>query len=259
MCGRYTNDAELSDIRLTFEVEQVELFRDWKPTFNVTPSYGPGFEQLVVVRTKDGVRTLRLGRFWLIPPKWVKPLKDLPTAFNARAEDIEKKGLWREPFRTGRCLIPATGWREFKGPRGEKQPYHFHTGKRLFAFAGVSSRWTSPEGEVADTFAIITTVANQAVAGVHDRMPLVLPRESYTKWLDPDEDGSRLLREACDASLSLPLDVYPSDPIANSSQYEGPRAIEPVSIPVEKAEPVQGTLFGEEPASKKPPGRRRSG
>ncbi|HEX5098708.1 MAG TPA: SOS response-associated peptidase [Polyangiaceae bacterium] len=251
MCGRYTDDAELSEIRLSFDVEAVELFRDWKPTYNITPSYGPGFEQLMVVRTREGKRALRLGRFWMIPPGWNKPLKELPTTFNARAEDVATKRWWKEAFTSHRCLIPATGWREFRAEAGKKQPYHFHLDRKLFAFAGVSSRTTTDDGEVVDSFAIITTAPSPQAAPIHDRMPLVLAPELYGSWLGGEDDPRRVLEQACSLALGLPLEVYPSDPIANSSRYEGPRALDAVTrdpsatgpLGAESA-PLQGELFG---------------
>jgi putative SOS response-associated peptidase YedK len=255
MCGRYSDAAELTDIRLTFEVKQVELFREWKPTYNITPAYGAGFEQLMVVATREGERALRLGRFWMIPPSWGKPLNELPTSFNARAEELAKKPLWRAAFRSARCLVPATGWREFTGKSGHKQPHHFHLGHSLFAFAALSSRWTSPEGEVVDSFAIITTAAAPAVEAIHDRMPLVLPKESYAGWLDAKAEPEPILAHAIELSRALPLEVYASDPIANSGRYEGPRAIERLAAPAPTPKPlaVQGSLFGDEPS----PARRR--
>ncbi len=251
MCGRYTNEAALSDVRLTFEVEQVELFRDWKPTYNITPSYGPGFEQLIVVRTRDGVRTLRLGRFWMIPPHFNKPLAELPTSFNARAEELAKKPMWRGAFRSSRCLVPATGWREFTGPAGAKQPYHFHFGHSLFAFAGLFSQWQSPDGELVNSFAIVTTEPNAVAAPIHDRMPLVMPKHRYADWLDPGVDPASVLAEAELKSRTLVVEVYPSDPIANGGRYEGPLAIARLAKPEPRPTPVQTSLFGDETAPKK--------
>ena len=243
MCGRYSDGAELSDIRLAFDVEELELFRHWKPTYNITPSYGAGFEQPIVIGTKEGKRALRLGRFWLIPPKWPKPLKELPTAFNARAEELAKKPFWREAFATRRCLVPATGWREFRGERGKKQPFHFHLAHRLFGFAGLFSTWLSPEGEAVDSFAIVTTEPSTLAATIHDRMPLVLAPEYHAAWLGAG-DASATLEAARAASLSLPLEVYPSDPIGNSGRFEGPEVLRPFANP-EPPKPVQGELFAE--------------
>src|SRR5690606_33839192 len=124
MCGRYTNEMEFSQLRLAFDATDLS-FRPWVPTYNIAPSSGPGHEQPFIVRGAGG-RELRLGRFWLIPSWWKQPLRELPTAFNARAEELAQKPLWREPFRSRRCLVPATGWREFALEKGKKQPYHFH-------------------------------------------------------------------------------------------------------------------------------------
>jgi putative SOS response-associated peptidase YedK len=248
MCGRYSQDSDLNDVRLILKVEQLELFRDWTPTYNIGPSYAPGAEQLIVVRTRAGKRALRLARWWLIPAFWQKPLKALPTAFNARAEEIDKKSLWQAAFRSSRCLVPATGWREFTGGRGHKQPYHFQLERHLFAFAGLWSTWTSPQGEVIDSFAIITTEPSSAAARIHDRMPLVLSDSEHARWLDPSIDPSSVLRLAQEQSLSRPLDIYPSDPIANSGQYEGPQAI--ARVPNAPAVPVQGELFAATGAKK---------
>lgn len=256
MCGRYTDNAELSDIRLAFDVDQLELFRDWQPAFNITPSYGPGVEQPFVIRTADGVRRLRLGRFWLIPPSWKQPLKELPTSFNARAEELAKKPFWREAFQTRRCLVPATGWREFRGQAGKKQPYHFHFAQRLFAFAGLYSSWVSPDGEAVDSFAIVTTEPSEAASAIHDRMPLALMGAEQRAWLETD-DPARTLGHARVLSLSLPLEIYPSDPIGNNGRYEGPRVIERITLEA-KAEPVQGELFaGTTPAARAPKRARR--
>ena len=107
MCGRYTTEAEFSEIRIAFDVEQLDLFREWTPKFNIAPSSGPGYEQPFIANV-DGVRTAKLGRWWLIPYWWSKPLKELPTAFNARAEELAAKPMWRDAFKTSRCLVPAT-------------------------------------------------------------------------------------------------------------------------------------------------------
>jgi putative SOS response-associated peptidase YedK len=242
MCGRYTNDAELSDIRRAFDVEQLELYREWKPTYNVTPSYGPGVEQLIVVQTKEGERSLRLGRFWLIPANRKKPLKELPTAFNARSEELLRRPLWKKPFESHRCLVPATGWREFRGEAGKKHAHHFHLARTLFAFAGLCSTWISPDGEAVDTFAIVTTEPTPLAASVHDRMPLVVTPEHYADWLGAS-DPERVLAEVKNDAFRLPFEVYESDPVGNNGRYEGPRVIERAPS-VARAEPAQGELFG---------------
>jgi putative SOS response-associated peptidase YedK len=249
MCGRFSQNAELSEIKLELKVEQLELFREFRPVYNIAPSYGAGSEQAFVIKTREGKRALRLGRWWMIPHFWNKPLKALPAAFNARAEDLASKPFWRDAFRQSRCLIPATGWREFRPEHGKKQPYQFRLEEqRLFAFAGLWSRFSAPEGSVVDSFAIITTAPSAAAAAYHDRMPLVLPPDLHAAWLEASSDGEALLSEACARSLGLALDVYPTNPVGNNVRFEGPEVIErfaPRSPVKAQREAVQQSLFAE--------------
>jgi len=171
MCGRFTVTDELYEIRIAVSAQLEDLFRPWQPTFNIAPSAGPGHEQLVVVSSENGQRMLKLARWWFIPPRWNQPLNSLPTTFNARAERIHTKSMWRSAFQSNRCLVPANGWREFKHHEGQKAPYYFHFNHSLFAFAGLCSQWQLPTGDNVDSFAIITTDANSSTSSLHDRMP----------------------------------------------------------------------------------------
>jgi putative SOS response-associated peptidase YedK len=226
MCGRFSQEAELSEIKIQLKVEQLEIFREFRPLYNISPSHGPGYEQAFVLQTREGKRALRLGRWWMIPHFWSKPLKALPAAFNVRAEEATQKAFWRDAFQRHRCLVPATAWREFKPVGKKKQPYLFRLPSGLFAFAGVWSRWTSPDGEVVDSFAVMTTAPNAAAAPYHNRMPLVIPTELHERWLDRAGDGSDVLAEARAAAEHLPLEIHPSNPVGNSSRFEGPEAVE---------------------------------
>jgi putative SOS response-associated peptidase YedK len=228
MCGRYANSAEFSEIRTEFRIERVNFFRPYRASYNISPSYGPGFEQIIVVRAEDGAREALLARWWLIPAFWQKPLKNLPTSFNARAEDVNDRAFFRRALKSQRCLVPATGWREFVGKPGKKQPYHFHLQRQLFAFAGLWSQWVDEQGHKVLSFAIITTEANRVAKVVHPRMPLVLARQHHDAWLDAKTDARALLAQACAESSQLGLDVYASNPIANKPGFEGPEAEEPV-------------------------------
>jgi putative SOS response-associated peptidase YedK len=137
-------------------------------------------------------------------------------------------------------LVPATGWREFRSEGKKKQPYQFRLERHVFAFAGLWSRWTSPDGEIVESFAIVTTEPNPTAAPYHDRMPLVLPPELYQGWLDPRSDPRRVLHEALASSAALPLDVYPTNPVGNNVRFEGPEVVERF-----QPEPEQQNLFTE--------------
>ncbi len=230
MCGRFSVYGEISDIRLNVGAQVEQLFRPWAPKYNVSPSAAPGHEQLIAVTDHGGQRVLKLARWWFIPKDWSKPLNRLPTTFNARAEEVPSKSLWKGALKHSRCLVPATGWREFSGPRGSKQPFHFQLGSdRIFAFAGLKSTWVSPDGELVDTFSIITTEATDAVRPVHDRMPLVVPPALYDDWLNDGDDPTRVLAELCERSKQLTLDCYASNPVANDTKYEGPLTVSRVA------------------------------
>ena len=247
VCGRFTVYGEISELKMAVSAQFEQLFRPWYPRYNISPSAGPGHEQLIAVTGEDGQRVLKLARWWFIPSSWNKPLNKLPTAFNARAEDIDQKRLWKGAIKGNRCLVPATGWREFVGSAGKKQPYHFHMAEdRIFAFAGLVSSWVSPEGESVDSFSIITTEANDIVKPIHDRMPLVVPADRYDDWLAETAEPLQALNELCNRSRQQPVEVYPSDRVANDGRYEGPLAIKKVELapPAPKEEPAQQSLFG---------------
>jgi putative SOS response-associated peptidase YedK len=225
MCGRYSlAPGEFSEIQLEF---QVQAALELEPRYNIAPTWSPGYEPPVVLSNTSGERELVLARWWLVPASWRRPLKLLPTAFNARAEELGSKRFWSKSFEARRCLVPATGWREFTGPSKQRQPHHFHYGERLFAFAGIWDEWLSPEGDPVRSFAIITVPANDAVVSVHDRMPLAVPPELYGAWLDPGKPGAQVLASVR-AEPAPELVHYETDPAGNDVRREGPAVIAPL-------------------------------
>jgi putative SOS response-associated peptidase YedK len=245
MCGRYSlATGEFSEIQLEFQVEvgpvagsaiagsaiaggAVLEAPPIEPRYNIAPTWTPGHEPPIVLQNTSGERELALARWWLIPASWKRPLKMLPTAFNARAEELAQKRFWAKSFDARRCLVPATGWREFTGPAGQRQPHHFHYAQRLFAFAGIWDEWMSPDGDAVRSFAIVTVPANDAVAKVHDRMPLFVSPRVYATWLDPSTPGPQAL-EGVRAAVAPELSSYEADPSGNDVRKEGPEVIAPV-------------------------------
>jgi putative SOS response-associated peptidase YedK len=139
------------------------------------------------------------------------------------------KPFFREAFLKRRCLMPASAWYEFRGARGRKQSYCFHRPEfALLSFAGVWESHVAPDsGEVIESFAILTTTPNAQAATVHDRMPVVLAREDYARWLDPRvRDPDKLF------DLLRPyageLVVYQTTGYGNDPRHEGPECIEPI-------------------------------
>jgi putative SOS response-associated peptidase YedK len=222
MCGRYSlAPTEFSQIQIEFKVDvQLEL----EPRYNIAPTWAAGHAPPIVLMNSSGRRELDVARWWMIPASWKLPLNRLPTAFNARAEELGDKRFWSRSFDARRCLVPTTGWREFTGPSGQRQPHHFHYDHGLFAFAGVWDEWVSPEGENVRSFAIVTVAANDIVTPIHDRMPLRVAPDLYAEWLDPSVMGERALASVRKASATR-LDHYETDRAGNDVRCEGPLVI----------------------------------
>jgi putative SOS response-associated peptidase YedK len=205
----------------------------WSKRYNIAPTHSNGYAPPILVRGTHGGAIVVFARWWLVPRWWQKPFKALPTSFNARSEELDKKPMWREPFAERRCLVPATGWREFPGQSGSKRAFHFERGEP-FAFAGIWDQWRSNDGEVVDSFAIVTADASPVVRPIHDRMPLVLPEELHRPWLYDDDARKDVLQEAF-ARREENLSTYEVSTYGKSVHNEGPACIERIA--------VQGELF----------------
>ncbi|MEO5656011.1 MAG: SOS response-associated peptidase [Nitrosospira sp.] len=146
----------------------------------------PTMEILAVRETEDG----RIGSMmrWGLIPYWAKDTKKLSVMNNARAETIAEKPTFREFFRQRRCLIPASGFYEWKTKGKRKQPYFISSRDgRPFSFAGIWSTWKAANtGESIDSCTIITTECNALMQPIHDRMPVILSPEDWAAWLDPE-------------------------------------------------------------------------
>ena len=239
MCGRYTitrQEGLIEELEAVVD-PQMAASEWWKPRFNVAPT-----QPAPVVTLKDGVRTLELMRWGLVPFWGTKPGARPPLMINARIESVDTKRVFRDALERKRCLVPADGFYEWKklGSK-KKQPMYIHPGDhRFFAFAGLWARAKTDEGEL-HSFAIITGPANELVEKIHDRMPVVLDRSTWNAWLDPslDGDGARAL-------LTVPpVGDWTAEPVStyvNVADHEGEQCIAPVIE--EPAEPPrQRSLF----------------
>ena len=220
MCGRFnliTNGDALVDF---FQLEQgLEL----TPRYNIAPS-----QTVPVVRNEGSGRHLALHR-WGLVPAWAKDPKTGYRMINARAETVAEKPAFRTAFRRRRCLIPATGFYEWKAVQGGKQPYHIRISEgRLFAFAGLWERWTNPEGGILESCTIIVTSANEAVSPIHDRMPVIPDPADYVLWLDPDVDDPVELLPLLRPCPAHWLESYPVTKAMGNPGYDGPECIEPI-------------------------------
>ena len=209
MCGRVVQKTPLGEIRVLFET--ANPVPNAAPTFNGAPT-----DTLPVVRLDhDGRRSLDLLR-WGLVPWWAKDIKMGVRCINAMAETVASKPAFRDAFARGqRCIVPVDAFYEWKKIGASKQPYAIVGADGLpLALAGLWERWKNPAGgETLQTFTIVTTTPNELCGAIHDRMPVILPREKWTAWLgereaDTDELRWMILRP-CPAAL---MRAYPVGP-----------------------------------------------
>jgi putative SOS response-associated peptidase YedK len=175
MCGRYSLLC-IDDLGNRFRVHNPMIGA--RSRFNIPP----GTRQPVIVQGTGG-RELVQMQWGLLPRTSPDPCAARPV-INARAESLADKPGFRQLLNTNRCLIPASGFFEWKQDRTKKNPYYFHLpGQPVFAFAGLYHMWRNSSGTPLPTYAIITTVPNPLVAEVHTRMPVILTRENEERWL----------------------------------------------------------------------------
>jgi putative SOS response-associated peptidase YedK len=199
MCGRYVTPQE-AEMERYWRIDRRSP-HPFSRRFNVAPT-----TTVPMLMHEDGELTLHAARWGLVPHWWKQP-KPPALTFNARSEEAASKPMWRHAYRNSRCLMPAEGWYEWnQGERvdpatGEilkvKQPHYiYRTGEPVFAFAGLLSHWTNPDGESVLSCAVLTKAAAPSLTDVHDRMPVVLLPEQYEEWISPaltDADAVALL------------------------------------------------------------------
>lgn len=183
MCGRFTQFAETKELESFYHKKLDFKYRG--PNFNVAPT------QNVAIVTQDSIIQARFG----LVPVWAKGINTGYTMINAKAETILEKPTYKGLFRHTRCLVPATGFYEWLGEKGEKRPFFFTIKHRpLFSFAGLYSVRKDAEGKDFASFTIITTTPNNLVGKVHDRMPVILSKDDEDAWLNTSaEDAEALL------------------------------------------------------------------
>lgn len=221
MCYRFTLRAPPAVVAQFFDLTEWPAHT---PRFNIALS-----QQLLAVRRDvSGQRTWATFKWGLIP-RWNREAK--PKGFgNAQAETVHEKPSFRVAYQKRRCLVPADGFYEWEDVGGKKQPWHFHLASGgLFAFAGIWEAWRNPEGEVVETCAILTTEPNELIAGMHNRMPVMLSAASMDRWTAEtalDDATRNELTRPFPAELMEGLRVNPR---VNNPRHEGADCLEAVT------------------------------
>jgi putative SOS response-associated peptidase YedK len=221
MCGRYTL-IKLSDFTDMFPwIRSPEP--EAPPRYNIAPT------QEIAVVPNDGNDRVEMYRWGLIP-WWAKDVSIGNRMINARAEGLAEKPAFRDAFRRRRCLIPASGFYEWKKSADGKrrQPMYIRMkGGKPFAFAGLWDVWRDENGQKVRSCTIITGQPNELVNPIHDRMPVILRPEHYRKWLEPLDRSPDELMPLLETFSAEAMEAYPVSKLVNSPANESAQCIDP--------------------------------
>ena len=229
MCGRYSLAADLEDIQQRFELFASDL--TYSPRYNIAPT------QPVLAVTNDEGRQSAYLRWGLIP-SWAKSASVGNRLINARAETVTERPSFRTALARQRCLVIADGFYEWQRVGKARKPMRvaMKSGE-LFAFAGLWDSWRDPEGEIVRSCTIITTEANDLLLPIHNRMPVILPKELESFWLDDEVQDPLALGDILSPYPAQAMQAYEVSSLVNRPSNEGPE----VAIPIGQESPSSET------------------
>jgi putative SOS response-associated peptidase YedK len=225
MCGRFTmTRRDRHELAAMLGIPESEL-GDYTPRFNIAPTQ-PHFVLKTRYESREAMRAT-----WGLVNSWAKDASRASMCINAKAETVEKLPSFREAFEKGRCVVPADGFYEWRGPKARREPLWIHPADgALLLFAGLFEAWQPQLGEWRTTFTIITTTANRTIEAIHNRMPVILDEAGAADWMNGREPDplslKRLLAPAPDDLLVL----RPASPLVNCVKNEGPELLEDLSL-----------------------------
>jgi len=234
MCGRAKLPEDVSEIKLDLKIDFDET-AGYQPRWNAAPT-----SQLPVVISNLRQRTLTLMR-WGLVPAWAKDIKIAYSTFNARAEDIANRPVFRGAWNAGRrCLVVADGYYEWRD--SDKQPFAVALGNRgPMTFAGLWDLWRAPDGKPFKSFAIVTTQANELLKPLHDRMPVLLAPDCWAAWpgeiAAPEGELKSMLKPYPGRGMAF----WPVDKRVGNARNDSPDLFAPLSEPLSPAGVISGT------------------
>lgn len=229
MCGRYTlyRSNQLARRYHLTDTSAAELLADLNDRYNIAPSQ----ESAVITLSADQHPQVHMMHWGFLPP-WAKDPKDIfkYKTFNARAEGIFHKPMWKSAARFHRALIPSTGFYEWQTQADGKQPFLIAPQDTdIFSFAGLYGTWRDANGHEQHTYSIITTGANADMSPIHDRMPVILSPEEESLWLDPSIDNLELLGQLLHPYPDHQLDIFAVSRDVNAARSDDASFITPLN------------------------------
>ena len=220
MCGRYSLIADIGELQERFDFDGSELTH--VPRYNIAPT------QMALSVTNGNRRRGSYMRWGLIP-SWAKSASVGNRMINARAETLAERSGFRTALQRRRCLVLADGFYEWQGKGSSRRPMRIVMASgEPFAYAGLWDGWRDPKGEVVRSCAIITTSANELLSPIHDRMPVILPRELESLWLDHDIQDYAALAGILTPYITDEMEAYEVSSLVNSPANDGPEMVVPV-------------------------------
>ncbi|HEV8253796.1 MAG TPA: SOS response-associated peptidase [Vicinamibacteria bacterium] len=223
MCGRTFLTNLIEELAEEFGVETLPAI---PPRYNIAP----GQDVLAVrVDPETGRRGFSMLR-WGLVPWWARDAKSTRPLVMARAETAAKRPAFRDAFRSRRCLLPASGFYEWRRSGRTRQPFVIRMkDRRPFAIAALWDRWKTPEGSRLESCAVLTTSANEIVAPIHDRMPAILERGDFEAWLDPGREDLLELQDLLRSYPAVAMEAYPASTRVNRVEADDPSCLEPAA------------------------------
>lgn len=221
MCGRYVSPDQAAIERLWHLGR--EGSNPFGPRYNAAPT-----QWLPVVRLSEHGHELALLR-WGLVPSWAKDPSISVKMINARAETVAVKPAFRSAFKRRRCLVPMAGFYEWQKAGTRKVPHYVHLlNAEVFAVAGLYEYWPGKDGaEPIESYTIITTDANEMMAELHDRMPVILHEKVYDAWLGQKNENTEALQKLLKPYPAEEMRAYPISLHVNNVKNDRPQLIEP--------------------------------
>ena len=219
MCGRYAFFSPAEAVKRTFALD---LLPALAPRYNIAPT-----QSVPAVRVAEEGRRTLVMLHWGLVPHWAKERAIGNRMINARCETLAEKPAYRDAFRRRRCLVLADGWYEWQAAPGGKLPWFVRLrDPRPIAFAGLWERWKDPAGELLESCTIVTTDASESIKKIHDRMPVVLPEQSWDRWMDPAYSDTDALSKTLGPYDPKALRAWTVSRQVNAPKNEGAKLIE---------------------------------
>ena len=223
MCGRFKLNKNRKDLMDCLEVGR------WNPDFTWQPSYNIAPTQEIPVLTCKNKLTIQ-GMFWGLIPNWSKDMKFGGGMINARSETLTERPSYASLLHSQRCIVIADGYYEWRITKQGKKPYYIHNPENnILSFAGLWDKWENGKKQHRISCTIITTEPSEQLKHIHNRMPVILTKDSMDVWVDcnyPKDKALQLLKPYKQTLNYYPISTFVNSPVNNSQKCIEPMIME---------------------------------